>query len=53
MAANEQQPLHLTHEGLARLLLTGDCPVGYRCLAMDCMECLEMYIEQETENNGT
>lgn len=52
MAANEQPPLHLTHEDLARLLLTGDCPVRYNCLAMDCLECLEIYIDRGGENNG-
>lgn len=48
MAANEQQPLDL-----ARLLLTGDCPVGYKCLAIDCLECLEIYIDRGGENHAT
>lgn len=46
MAQNEERPPYLAGEGLARLLQTGDCPVGYNCLAMDCLECLQIYIDQ-------
>ena len=46
MAQNDNGPAELTGEGLARLLQTGDCPVGYKCLAMDCLDCLQIYIDQ-------
>ena len=38
--------------GLARLLYGQECPVGYKCLAMDCMECLEMHADMEGESNA-
>lgn len=53
MAQNEGQQHDPTNEGMAMLLQTGDCPVGYRCLAMDCLKCLQIYMDQEAENNGT
>ena len=31
---------------LAGLLYEQDCPVGYNCLAMDCMKCLELHAER-------
>lgn len=46
MAQNEERLRYLTGEDLARLLQAGDCPVGYNCLAMDCLECLQIYIDQ-------
>lgn len=52
MAQNEVQPLDLASEGLAMLLQTGDCPVGYRCQASDCIECLQIYIDRGGETNG-
>lgn len=33
--------------GLAGLLYSKDCPVGYRCLTNDCMECLNIYADKE------
>jgi hypothetical protein len=36
----------------AQLLHEHDCPVGYNCLAMDCMECLEMHANMEGETNA-
>lgn len=26
----------------SNLLIRGDCPYGYRCKAMDCMECMKI-----------
>ena len=31
---------------LSTLLHSKKCPVGYRCLATDCIECLEIYTER-------
>lgn len=33
--------------GLAGLLYGKDCPVDYKCLANDCMECLNMYADEK------
>lgn len=33
--------------GLVGLLYGKDCPVGYKCLANDCMECLNMHADEE------
>lgn len=52
MATNESPRQILTSDGIAMLLQTGNCPVRYRCLAMDCMECLQMYIDQGGNQNG-
>ena len=52
MATNEQPPLGLRGEGLAMLLYGKECPVGYKCLAMDCLECLEMYEAMEEKTNA-
>lgn len=38
--------------GMAGLLYGKDCPLGYKCLAMDCMKCLEMYADMEDLTNG-
>lgn len=43
---SEQRPLDLSGEGLAMLLYGHECPVGYKCLAMDCMECLQIYMDK-------
>lgn len=50
MAQNEQE--RPTQNGLAGLLYEQECPVGYKCLAMDCMECLEMHADMEELTNG-
>lgn len=34
----------------AGLLLNKDCPYDYQCKAMDCMECIEIYMEDKNEN---
>lgn len=52
MAQNEQERPKLDQNGVAGLLYGKDCPVGYKCLAMDCMKCLEMYADMEGESNG-
>jgi hypothetical protein len=49
----EQERPTQDQDGLAMLLYEQDCPVGYNCLATDCMECLEMYADMEGETNGT
>lgn len=45
MEANEQQP-----QDLAMLLYLQECPVGYNCLALDCIECLHIHMERGGEN---
>lgn len=30
-----------------KLLYDHDCPLDYKCLAVDCLECLNMHMEQE------
>jgi hypothetical protein len=34
----------------ATLLHDKECPVGYKCLATDCMECLKIHMEKGTED---
>lgn len=46
MATNEQQPQDLNGDALAMLLHGNECPVGYKCLAMGCIECLQIYMDQ-------
>ena len=50
MSDNEQRPLDLAHDGLAMILHTKDCPVEYKCLALDCIECLQIYMDRGAEN---
>lgn len=52
METNEQRPLSLAVDGLAMLLHGKECPVGYKCLAMDCVECLEIYMDKGGESGG-
>lgn len=52
MENNEQERAAMAQNGLAGLLYSKDCPVGYKCLAMDCMKCLEMYADMEGETNA-
>lgn len=52
MAQNEQEQPSQELNGVAGLLYGKDCPLGYKCLAMDCMECLEMYADMEGESNA-
>ena len=52
METNEQRPLSLAGDGLAMLLHGKECPVGYKCLAPDCMECLEIYMDKGGESDG-
>ena len=52
MVQNEQERPALGQTALAGLLYEQDCPVGHKCLATDCMECLEMYADMEGETNG-
>lgn len=40
----------LTNVELAAFLQSGDCPVDYKCLAMDCMKCIEIYMTQEADH---
>ena len=35
-----------SQDSVARLLYDQECPVGYKCLAMDCMKCLELHAER-------
>ena len=34
---------------MADLLLNMDCPFGYQCKAVDCMECIEMHMEESED----
>ena len=52
MAQNDDGPAVLTPAGVAMLLQSGDCPLGYRCLAMDCMDCLKIYMDRGGGNDG-
>lgn len=31
------------------LLHSGKCPVGYKCLANDCVECMKLHTAQQKE----
>ena len=50
METNEQQPLSLAGDGLAMLLHGKECPVGYKSLAPDCIECIQIYMDKEADN---
>lgn len=50
--AKDEQPQELSQETLATLLHGQECPVGYRCQALDCVECLQIYMEQGGGNGG-
>lgn len=52
MIQKEQERPTMDQNGLAGLLYSKDCPVGYKCLTTDCMKCLEMYADMEGRNNG-
>lgn len=34
------------------LLHNQHCPHGYKCQAVDCMECLQIYADGKEESNG-
>ena len=38
--------MDLSSEALAMLLHGKECPVGYKCLAMDCIECIQIYMDK-------
>ena len=42
----------MDQNGLVGLLYSKSCPVGYKCLAMDCMKCLELYADGKGEAHG-
>lgn len=42
---HDQERTTMAQNGLAGLLYGKDCPVGYKCLAVDCMKCLELYAD--------
>ena len=46
---NAQELPDQENRGVAGLLYDHDCPFGYNCLAMDCMECMEMHAAMEGE----
>lgn len=52
MAQNDDGPAVLTAEGLARLLQSGDCPAGYKCMAMDCLDCIQIHMDQGGGNDA-
>jgi hypothetical protein len=35
---------------VAGLLLNKDCPFDYKCRAMDCMECMNIYMEEGNDD---
>ena len=49
MVQNEQS---LSQEDLAALIHGGTCPAGYSCQALDCIECLQNYMDRGGENHG-
>jgi hypothetical protein len=52
MKQTKKQLTSLPADGLAQLLHKRGCPMGYACLASDCVECLQKYIEREGLQNG-
>lgn len=52
MKQNNKPQQSLPADGLAKLLHRHGCPMGYNCLAQDCVECLQKYIDQEGLQNG-
>ena len=42
----------MAQDGIATLLYGSECPVGYQCLAADCIECLKLHMEMEEETDG-
>lgn len=51
MERNEQ-PRNPGQEELATLMHGHACPLAYCCLALDCVECLQKYIDRGGENRG-
>ena len=49
---HDEQPQAMSQQDMAALIHGQSCPAGYRCLASDCMECLQMYIDRGGENSG-
>jgi hypothetical protein len=43
---------NLATTGLAGLLHNHVCPVNGRCMACDCVECLQAHMEQEVQPHG-
>lgn len=52
MAQNEQERTTKGQNGVAGLLYGKDCPLDYKCLTTDCMECLKMHTDMEDLTNG-
>ena len=52
MENNKQERPAMAQNGLAGLLYGKDCPVGYKCLAMDCVKCLEMHADGKGKDHG-
>lgn len=50
MNTNPQNNLATT--GMAALLYTQTCPVNGRCMANDCVECLQAHMDQEVHLPG-
>jgi hypothetical protein len=40
------------NERIAQLLLCQECPFDYKCLAMDCMDCVDLYAEGKEKDDG-
>ena len=38
-------------QNTAELFLKEDCPFGYQCEAVDCMECMNIHIDGERRND--
>lgn len=43
-------PRNDKEEGPGALLHNKDCPYGYKCKAMDCIECMEIYGRENEES---
>lgn len=37
---------------IAGLLCNQECPLDYKCLAVDCMECLKIYMDSKEKADG-
>ena len=38
------------NQTMAALLHSRECPFGYQCVAMDCVECVKKYMEKGAAN---
>lgn len=48
--ASEKRPVDLRREVMPVLLHERECPVGYRCMALDCVECIQIHMAKGCES---